>query len=404
MKLLIYSHFFAPSIGGVEIAVLSLARGLPELRTSQDACEFEITLVTQTPAGKYDDSALPFRVIRQPGLVQLWQLLRSSDVVHVAGPALAPLLLTRLARKPLVIEHHGYQAICPNGLLVHQPDGSICPGHFQAGRYTECWRCRRSEVPSLRSLASLLLMFPRRWLSRKAAVNLAISHHVLERHALPRTSVLYYGIEDPLRGGSVPRSTADAPGKLCFAYVGRFFPEKGIAVLLQAAAILRREGLEFEVRLIGDGPQRGKLEEMIAENDLGSCVGITGYLSDAHLTKALRDVRVVVMPSVCEETAGLAAIEQMMRGRLVIASKIGGLAEVVGDAGLTFPPGDAQALAERMREVLQNASIVDSIGRKARDRACHMFLRTRMVEEHARVYRSVLLEFHAGVNHAITHR
>lgn len=161
-------------------------------------------------------------------------------------------------------------------------------------------------------------------------------------------------------------------------------------MLLRAAAILRREGHDFEVRLIGDGPQRPKLEEIIAQNDLNSCVHITGYLSGADLTEALREVRVVVMPSVCEETAGLAAIEQMMRGRLVIASKIGGLAEVVGDAGLTFPAGDAQTLAGCMREVLRNPSIVDSIGLKARDRARLMFPRTRMVQEHAQVYRDVL--------------
>src|SRR2546427_4824649 len=58
--------------------------------------------------------------------------------------------------------------------------------------------------------------------------------------------------------------------------------------------------------------------------------------------------------SVWEETAGLAAIEQMMRGRLVIASKTGGLAELVDDASLTFPAGDSQALAQSMQKVLRS--------------------------------------------------
>ena len=122
MKLLIYSHFFAPSIGGVENIVLSLARGLAELRDSNGVSQFEVTLFTETQAGNNDDAALPFRVVRRAGLIQLWQLIRSSDVVHVAGPALAPLFLSFIARKPLVIEHHGYQAICPNGVMVYQPD------------------------------------------------------------------------------------------------------------------------------------------------------------------------------------------------------------------------------------------------------------------------------------------
>jgi len=110
MKLLIYSHFFAPSIGGVETIVLSLARGLAEVRNEKGLAEFDVTLATQTPAGSHDDSSLPFRVFRGPRLVKLLELVRESDVVHVAGPALAPLLLSYILRKPLIVEHHGYQA------------------------------------------------------------------------------------------------------------------------------------------------------------------------------------------------------------------------------------------------------------------------------------------------------
>src|SRR5882762_1849664 len=97
MKLLIYSHFSPPSVGGVETIVLSLARGLAGLHDSNGSPQFEITLVTQTPAGNYEDSAHPIRVIRKPGLIRLWQLVRKSDVVHVAGPALSPLFVTLLA-------------------------------------------------------------------------------------------------------------------------------------------------------------------------------------------------------------------------------------------------------------------------------------------------------------------
>src|SRR5262249_21293679 len=100
MKLLLYSHFFAPSIGGVETIVLSLASGLANLSTPGGEKEFNVLLVTQTPATGFDDSALPFRVIRQPSAGQLWKLIRNSDVIHLAGPALAALLLSLIARKP----------------------------------------------------------------------------------------------------------------------------------------------------------------------------------------------------------------------------------------------------------------------------------------------------------------
>src|SRR5690349_24880634 len=114
MKLLIYSHFFAPSVGGVETIVLSLARGLAGLRKPDGAPEFDLTVVTATAADNFDDTALPFQVIRQPNLRQLWRLIRSSEVIHIAGPALAPLFLSILARKSILVEHHGFQTICPN--------------------------------------------------------------------------------------------------------------------------------------------------------------------------------------------------------------------------------------------------------------------------------------------------
>src|ERR1700688_3430001 len=135
MNLLIYSHYFAPSVGGVETIVQSLGAGLAELRTLNGDREFNVTVVTETPAGSHDDSKFQFRLVRRPGVAHLWQLVPASDVIHAAGPAFLPMFLAWLSRKRFVIEHHGYQATCPNALFVHRPDRAICSGHFQAGRY-----------------------------------------------------------------------------------------------------------------------------------------------------------------------------------------------------------------------------------------------------------------------------
>jgi glycogen synthase len=387
MKLLVYSHYFAPSIGGVETIVLSLAQGLADLRTSTNARQFEVTLVTQTPTGDFDDRTLSFRLIRRPGLLRLWRLVRACDVIHVAGPALTPLVLAKLSRKPAVVEHHGYQAICPNGQLIHQPDVSICPGHFQAKRYVECFRCESVRVGSLSSVFGLASMFLRYWLSRGAAQNVAVTRYVMHRQALPQSSVILHGIEPITSSDSLTMASASPLERVCFGYVGRFVPEKGISTLLQAARILREEGRDFDVRLVGDGPERTKLERIIDGEHLEKYVRITGYLRGAALAEAVRGIHVMVMPSIWEETAGLAAMEQMMRGRLVIASDVGGLAEVVGDTGLKCTPGRADALAECMRKVLLDTSIVDVLGKKARERALQLFMRARMVDKHADVYR-----------------
>ena len=173
------------------------------------------------------------------------------------------------------------------------------------------------------------------------------------------------------------------PDKIQFAYVGRFVAEKGIATILEAANLLKQRRQDFEIRLIGDGPLREKLQELISARELGDYVRITGFLTGDALAGALREISVVVMPSIWEETAGLAAIEQMMRGRAVIASAIGGLGETVGDGGLLFPPGDAAALASSMNRVLEDPTILDVLGAKARQRAVALFSRERMIQDQA---------------------
>ena len=243
-------------------------------------------------------------------------------------------------------------------------------------------------MPALKAFIELLKGFARSWLVRRAQKNIAVSDHVVRRIALPSTVRIYHGITVPESVGLFP-STARATEKICFAFVGRFVPEKGIPVLLEACSFLAAENLDFQVRLIGDGPIRPELDASIQSKNLRQYVSITGYLSGAQLAEALRDVAVVVMPSIWEETAGLSAIEQMFRGRLVIASDIAGLAEMVADAGLLFPAGDPKALAACMRSVIVNPAQIDSLGKKARARALQLFPQDRMVKQHFELYRDV---------------
>ena len=386
MRVLIYSHFFAPSVGGVETIVLSIARGLAEVRNEKGVREFDITLATQTPAGSYDDSSLPFRVTRRPRLGKLLQLIRASDVVHAAGPAVAPLLLTYLVRKPLIIEHHGYQATCPNGLLFHHPTETVCPGHFLAGEYRECLKCNNKNEGRLKSLWLLLSAFLRRAASSRAAINIAPSSHVAARQALPRTITIAHGVEDPYTGRD-PFHGASPISPTNFAYLGRLVIEKGLSVLLEATRLLQAEGQDVNVVLIGDGPDKPRLLKEIDSLGLERTVRITGFLSGKSLDRALSAAGTLVIPTTMEETAGLAVIEQMMRGRLVIASAVGGLPEVVGQAGITFPPGNSAALAAAMKIVIQKPDLMISLGQQARDRARSFYLRVRMIQDHASVYR-----------------
>src|ERR1700722_6908953 len=239
----------------------------------------------------------------------------------------------------------------------------------------------------LDGLKRLVLMIPRYLLSKTASANIAITKHVLARHGLPASRLIYYGVADHNYGIRPAPTAKNRVGAFRFAFVGRFVPEKGIEVLLHAAKILSQQGLPFEVRLIGDGPERTSVEALIIKLNLAECVRITGFVKPGEeMTNSVRDIDAVVVPSVWEEAAGFSAIEQMIEGRLVIASAIGGLAEVVGDAGLLFPPSDVVALASVMGRVARDPVLVETVAARGRIRALEQFGIERMIEEHARLY------------------
>jgi glycosyltransferase involved in cell wall biosynthesis len=398
VKILIYTHGFAPIIGGAEKYVMLLADGLARRTATAAAQALVVNVVTPTPAGEFDDTQLPFQVARQPSFLALARLIHQSDILHLSGPCLLPLILGSILKKPIVIEHHGYTASCPNGLLLYEPDQSVCSGHFLAGRYRHCLKCVAFKEGLLPSFSSLLWTFLRRWLCQRVRVNAPITHHVLERLRLPQSKVIYYGIPTPLDSiGSVEAlATNKVKGLVRFGYVGRLVPLKGLPVLVQAAKFLKGKGYFFRLKFIGDGPQRTELQSMVRDLQLNEVVEFVGFVSGDRLRDELKDVSALIMPSIWEETAGLAAIEQMMRGQLVIVSDIGGLREVVGDAGLKCIAGDANSLAACMKRVLDEPDIVEKMGKAAQARALSLFQQEGMVDTYLKLYQKLSSSEHVS--------
>jgi glycogen(starch) synthase len=384
MKLLLYSHFFAPSIGGVESIVLSLARGLTEVRTPEGLNEFDLTLVTKTPAENFDDRLLPFRVFRQPSLSQLLKMISSSDIIHIAGPSLPPLLLGWLSRKPVVIEHHGFQTICPTGQLLIEPSGTPCPGHFMAGRYLECLRCR-SNNNWLASWKLWSLTFVRRFLCSRVATNIMPTEWLSGLIRLPNAISIPHGIEMVAHHSELPRS----PGTPRIIFQGRLVTTKGLPVLLEAASILRSENRAFEILVIGDGPERAAIQELAEKLQLSSCVCFAGRIATADLDSVFAKASIVVVPSLGGEVFGLVLAENMSRGLPVVASNLGSFAEVLGDAGLTFHVGDAKDLARQIARLLDDLALASALRGRARSRIFDRYLRSHMIEAHAQLYRRV---------------
>ncbi len=382
MKVLLYSHFFAPSIGGVETVVMSLAKELSQFRLHSSKIEFAITLVTQTPMGSFDDSSLPFPVVRQPSLRVLLQLVRSADVIHVAGAAIPPILFGLLFRKPVVVEHHGFQTICPTGQLFQEPENIPCPGHFMAERYIHCLACSSIPTP-LASFRLWLLTFIRRFLCQHVAVNIAPTNWLASLLQLPRTDTVPHGIalSPPLVRLPVVRQVP------VLIFLGRIVTTKGLLLLLRAARVVRQQNRPFQLKVIGDGPERATLEKLAEDWSLGAQVRFLGRLPDSDIADLLARSDLLVVPSLGGEVFGMVLAENMLRGIPILASDLGAFAEVLGDAGRTFKTGDTADLARQIAQLLDDPSALLHFADAAHQRVRDFFPLRRMMEGHAQIYR-----------------
>ncbi|MEM1370793.1 MAG: glycosyltransferase family 4 protein [Pseudomonadota bacterium] len=131
-----------------------------------------------------------------------------------------------------------------------------------------------------------------------------------------------------------------------FIYFGRLSHEKGIATLLQAAAKAKQP-----LTIVGTGPQDAEMKAMAQE--LGIDAKFLGYKTGDDLHKAIHAARAVVLPSTWYENAPLTILEANALGRPVIGAQIGGIPEMIrhGQTGLTFPSGDADALADCLTQL-----------------------------------------------------
>jgi glycosyltransferase involved in cell wall biosynthesis len=392
MKLLIYAHRWAPETGGVETITAALARGI-----AIGAAGWQVTLATHTPASAMNDGDLPFRVVRRPRTGTLAKLVNDADVVHLAGPALLPLILSIVLRKAVVIEHHGFQSACPNGQLLIATTRMPCPGHFMAGRHAECLKCNRGEGV-LTSFRLWALTFVRRWLSAGARANIVPTAWLGTVLRLPRMVTIHHGlvqIEEQSGNRREGRAAGDrTSATVTFAFNGRLVTTKGVQILLEAARQLKSRGLPFQLRFVGDGADRPRLEALVAEYRLEEAVRFLGYLSGAPLEGALQAADAILMPSLGGEVFGLVALENMMRGKLVVVSDIGALAEVVGDAGLICPVGEVAAWASCMERLIRNPALCLEYGQRARERAQKFFSVQQMIAGHIAVYDRALRRAH----------
>jgi glycosyltransferase involved in cell wall biosynthesis len=153
-------------------------------------------------------------------------------------------------------------------------------------------------------------------------------------------------------------------------FVGRLVQQKGVDVLLRAFAAVLRKCPEVRLVIAGDGYQRLYLERLSRHLGLPPSVEFVGWQTGPALTRLYQNAGIVVVPSIYEPF-GLVALEAMACGRPVVASRTGGLAEVVtdGNIGYLVPPADHLSLAQRMAQLLLEPARAAAMGQAARQEA-----------------------------------
>lgn len=288
------------------------------------------------------------------------------DVAHfhnvyplISGSAIAA---CRHAGVPVVLSVHSYRLICPIGtLLCH---GNVCE-RCVSGREYWCVinNCRsdlfESTAYALRTAAARIL---RLFLDN---VTLYITPSDFMRRKLVESGWPSDRIMVVPNMVAVPNTQVDPAAGQYVAYAGRISPEKGVQVLLEAT---RRTGIPL--RLAGDPSAMPE----IVQNAPPTCIFV-GRLSRQQLTRLYQGAAFLVVPSLFYEPFGLVATEAMSLGLPVLATRTGGLPEVVEDGvtGLLVPPGNVEELTEKMALLWNDVELCRHMGRAARNRVAQEF-------------------------------
>jgi glycosyltransferase involved in cell wall biosynthesis len=342
------------STGGVGRHVRGLARGLAERAHSVDVLGPAATDQEFAFTKGLSDDEVRFRPVE------------IASGLPAVGTLKAALRLRRLTRNTDVVHAHGVRAAAV----------AVCG---VAG--FSFWH-RRHRRPALvitfhnailgSTVRHSVLRLGMRLLARAADAVLVVSDDLAAelrsaapdvRRALVCADPPAFSV-DPASVRSQLGVTGETPLVLAF---GRLHTQKGFDVLIDAATLLGKTVAGAVVVIAGEGPQRTHLEQQIVST--GAHVRLLGHRADTADLMGAADV--VVMPSRWEGWP-LAAAEVLAAGRPFIATTVGGLPELVGDAAVLVAPGSATVLAEAIARVLSDAEFAAELAVRAQRRALEL--------------------------------
>jgi len=298
MKILFSSHFFHPSIGGIEEVSRILAQEFV-------GAGHEVQVVTQTLEA--DAAVFPFAIHRRPQPRVLLRLVKWCDVFlhnNISLQTAWPLLL---GSRPWVVAHHTW---------LTRVDGSLG------------WRDHLKRLVVRR------------------ARNIAVSQALRAQIDAP-TVVIGNPYRDLLFRRD-PHAVRDRE----LVFLGRLVNDKGVDMLLQALAKVSGRGSKPRLTLIGSGPEEPALRQQSERLGLSAQVDFVGALAGPELVALLNRHRILVVPSRWQEPFGLVALEGMACGCVPLVANCGGLPDAIGQAGVTFRHRDVDDAARWIERLL----------------------------------------------------
>jgi glycosyltransferase involved in cell wall biosynthesis len=294
---------------------------------------------------------------------QMSRLLENErpDIVHAHNlyPLLTPsiLLACRDASVPVVMTLHNFRLTCPIG--VHFVKGEICE-RCVGGREYACVQqnCRgdlaESSLYALRSYVARKLGLFRKYVSCFIAPSEFIKCRLVDAGFDEQRFVVLPNFV------SVPEEPVRPSAGKYVGFVGRFSAEKGVTHLLSAA----REIATIPVALAGDySSLHGVRDELSANTTL------LGELQRQQISAFYRNARFLVVPSTCYEVCPMVVLEAMSHGLPVIASRLGGIPELIkdGETGILFESQNTADLADKIRTLWSQPELCDRMGATARE-------------------------------------
>lgn len=237
------------------------------------------------------------------------------------------------------------------------------------------------------------------WGDKVVAISEAVKQHLMNDFGIPeeKIALIYTGVEterflkdlteEEKREARRKFTLENAP--VIIGTIGRLSPVKGQEVLLKAVPSIVKGFPKARILLIGDGPDEQRLRELVLELDIEKNVVLAKSVDDTKEALSIMDV--FVLPSI-KEGLGLSLIEAMACGRPCVASRIGGIENVIeeGKTGLFFTPGDAEELAVAVKRILTDRLLRDILSKNGREKASKYFDIGKMATKMEMLYKEVV--------------